>query len=177
MAVVGDKIKTGWTLIKRIESIGEFWEVINSMPSIFWNYKMMPSSFFMNWHLREVTSGINSGMFFIAKRDKPARKRTIKPLEDYAIDADSDGMFGSFRVDGNLVRFSRYRDRFSCYWDESNDIVISPAYGMSLESCRDKLQRRYRSYIRTMNEIKQHNPVNNGIYAVTSEGRYGYFKR
>ena len=64
---VGDKTKSGnYTLLKKIECLNEFWNVINSEKSIFARHRMYPAAFFFSWNIKLINSWIKQGYFFIA---------------------------------------------------------------------------------------------------------------
>lgn len=65
---VGDTTKTGWKLVKRIDSLDEFWDVINMLDSIYARHRMYPTAFFHNWPIRMIHQWIERGFFFIARK-------------------------------------------------------------------------------------------------------------
>lgn len=84
---LGEKTKTGYVLVKKIESLDEFWQAIQTNKSIFARHKMYPSAFFYSWPIKLIKEWIDYGRFFIAykieKGDKivcskcPGNKRTF----------------------------------------------------------------------------------------------------
>lgn len=63
-----NKLETGlmtdsgnFVLTKKVESLDELWEIINSKPSIFARHKMYPTAFFRSWHLRLCKNWIDNG--------------------------------------------------------------------------------------------------------------------
>jgi len=65
---VGFVTKTGFTLTKRIESLDEFWQIINSDKSIFARHRMYPTAFFQSWNIRLIKRWLDAGWFFQACR-------------------------------------------------------------------------------------------------------------
>ena len=67
---IGFTTKSGFKLIKKIESLDEFWLVINTEKSIFARHRMYPSAFFHSWTIRQIKSWLDAGWFFIARNNK-----------------------------------------------------------------------------------------------------------
>jgi len=67
---VGHVTKTGFKLSKKIETLDEFWEVINKDISVFARHRMYPTAFFMSWNIRLIKKWLNAGWFFQAYRIK-----------------------------------------------------------------------------------------------------------
>jgi len=64
----GFTTKSGFKLIKKVETLDEFWNLINSDVSIFARHRMYPTAFFMSWNIRLIKSWIDRGWFFQACR-------------------------------------------------------------------------------------------------------------
>lgn len=71
---VGFKTKTGFELTKKIETLDEFWQVINQDKSLFARHRMYPTAFFMSWPIRLVKIWLDKGWFFQAYRENDANK-------------------------------------------------------------------------------------------------------
>lgn len=64
----GATIKSGnFKLVKRIETLDEFWIVINSEKSFFARHRMYPTSFFFSWQIKLIKQWINNGWFWISE--------------------------------------------------------------------------------------------------------------
>lgn len=55
-------------LVKRINSLDEFWSVLKADKSIFARHRMYPCAFFESWQIRLVEQWINMGWFYTAKK-------------------------------------------------------------------------------------------------------------
>lgn len=64
----GSVTKTGFTLIKKVETLDEFWIIINEDKSIFARHRMYPTAFFMSWNIRLIKRWLDAGCFFRARR-------------------------------------------------------------------------------------------------------------
>jgi len=60
--------KTGFKLIKKVETLDEFWNIINEDKSIFARHRMYPTAFFMSWNIRLIKRWLDKGWFFRACR-------------------------------------------------------------------------------------------------------------
>jgi hypothetical protein len=60
--------KSGFKLIKKIETLDEFWQTINTDKSIFARHRMYPTAFFYSWNIRLIKSWLDAGWFFQASR-------------------------------------------------------------------------------------------------------------
>lgn len=58
--------KTGFKLTEKIETLDEFWKVVNEDKSIFARHRMYPSAFFMSWQIKLINEWLNRGWFFRA---------------------------------------------------------------------------------------------------------------
>lgn len=58
--------KTGFELTEKIETLDEFWKVVNEDKSIFARHRMYPSAFILNWRIRLIKRWIDNGWFFRA---------------------------------------------------------------------------------------------------------------
>lgn len=64
----GATVKSGnFKLVKRIETLDEFWNVINSEKSFFARHRMYPTSFFFSWQIRLIKQWINNGWFWTSE--------------------------------------------------------------------------------------------------------------
>jgi len=53
-------------LVKKVNSLDEFWNATNNHDSIFARHRMYPSAFFMGWPLRLVKMWLHNGWFYTA---------------------------------------------------------------------------------------------------------------
>lgn len=67
---VGFVTKHGFKLIKKVETLDEFWRIINEDKSIFARHRMYPTAFFMNWNIRLIKTWLDDGWFFKACRQR-----------------------------------------------------------------------------------------------------------
>ncbi len=65
---VGFVTKSGFVLLKKVESLDEFWQVINTDKSIFARHKMYPTAFFFSWQMRLIKQWIDNGWIFQARK-------------------------------------------------------------------------------------------------------------
>ena len=63
----GDIVKN-FELVEPIKTVDDLIFELDNKPSIFWRFKVMPTSFFYSWQLREITSNIEKGLFWKVKR-------------------------------------------------------------------------------------------------------------
>ena len=68
LLAVGFSTKTGFKLTKKIETLDEFWQIINTDKSIFARHRMYPTAFFQSWNIRLIKMWIDAGWFFQAYR-------------------------------------------------------------------------------------------------------------
>ena len=54
-------------LLKKVESLDEFWNAINSEKSLFGRHKMYASSFFLAWSLKTSKTWIDNGWIWICE--------------------------------------------------------------------------------------------------------------
>ena len=59
-------------LVKPVKSIDDLLMELKDKPSIFWKFKVMPTSFFYSWQLRQIEHNVNSGFFWKVKILKDA---------------------------------------------------------------------------------------------------------
>lgn len=64
----GSVTKTGFKLIKKVETLDEFWKIINEDKSIFARHRMYPTALFMSWNIRLIKRWLDEGWFFRACR-------------------------------------------------------------------------------------------------------------
>ena len=57
-------IVVNFELVDKIDNIEDFVKYLDENKSIFWRFKVMPTSFFYSWHLREIMKAIKSGSFW-----------------------------------------------------------------------------------------------------------------
>ena len=62
-------------IVKKIETLQEFREVLESDRSIFWRFKVMPTAFFWSWQFRQIDSAINGGHFYKVMQIKGFKKQ------------------------------------------------------------------------------------------------------
>jgi len=83
-------ITESWNFIlrKKIETLQEFWDALESEKSIFCRHRMYPTAFFYSWHLRQCHMWIWRGDFFICSKVNPYNKWLINlnQLKDALID-------------------------------------------------------------------------------------------
>jgi hypothetical protein len=63
----GQKVKN-FELVEQIKTVDDLIFELDNKPSIFWRFKVMPTSFFYSWQLRMITSNIERGLFWTVKR-------------------------------------------------------------------------------------------------------------
>lgn len=66
---IGEKTKSGFVLIKKIETMDELKKAIFTHKSIFARHKMYPSGFLVSMHFITLINWVNRGWFFIAKKE------------------------------------------------------------------------------------------------------------
>jgi hypothetical protein len=66
----GDKISKNFVLKKRIESLDEFWETINTDKSIYWRFRPNASAFYLSWTIRTIKKSIDLGLFWSIEKIK-----------------------------------------------------------------------------------------------------------
>jgi hypothetical protein len=66
LLAAGSVTKTGFKLIKKVETLDEFWNIINEDKSIFARHRMYPTAFFMSWNIRLIKRWLDAGWFFRA---------------------------------------------------------------------------------------------------------------
>ena len=54
-------------LKKKIESLDEFWEVINTEKSFFARHRMYPTAFFFSWQIKSINNWLSCGWFWITE--------------------------------------------------------------------------------------------------------------
>lgn len=62
------QIVKNFELVEQIKTVDDLIFELDNKPSIFWRFKVMPTSFFYSWQLREITSNIERGLFWKVKR-------------------------------------------------------------------------------------------------------------
>jgi hypothetical protein len=60
--------KSGFKLNKKVETLDEFWQIINTDKSIFARHRMYPTAFFHSWNIRLIKRWLDAGWFFQACR-------------------------------------------------------------------------------------------------------------
>lgn len=65
---VGFITKSGFKLNKKVETLDEFWQIINTNKSIYARHRMYPTAFFHSWSIRLIKRWLDSGWFFQACR-------------------------------------------------------------------------------------------------------------
>lgn len=66
---VGNITSTGFKLTKKIETLDEFWDVINTDISLFARHRMYPTSFFMSWNIKLIKKWLEAEWFYRAYKD------------------------------------------------------------------------------------------------------------
>ena len=79
------EIPKNYNLIKKIETLDEFWAAINSNKSIYWRHRMYPSAFFLSWMIKEIYANIERGWFYTAVRKTDGKMKDDKEIKSYAI--------------------------------------------------------------------------------------------
>lgn len=65
---VGREVSGGnFKLIKKIESLDEFWAVINTERSFFARHRMYPTAFFFSWQIKSIAQWIKCGFFWVTE--------------------------------------------------------------------------------------------------------------
>ena len=59
--------KGNFKLKKKIETLDEFWRVINTEKSLYFKNKMYPTAFFFSWQIKNINRWISAGYFWIAE--------------------------------------------------------------------------------------------------------------
>ena len=54
-------------LVKRIDSLDEFWDVLNTEKSFFARHKMYPTAFFFSWQIKSISEWLRAGCFWTTK--------------------------------------------------------------------------------------------------------------
>lgn len=68
LLAVGFSTESGFQLTKKIETLDEFWQIINTDKSIFARHRMYPTAFFQSWNIRLIKTWLDAGWFFQAYR-------------------------------------------------------------------------------------------------------------
>ena len=64
----GHVIKSGnFKLNKKIETLDEFWNVINNNKSLYARHRMYASAFFFSWQIKEINKWLQRGWFWTAE--------------------------------------------------------------------------------------------------------------
>jgi hypothetical protein len=71
----GYKTTTGFTLMREITTLDQFWRAINTEKSIFARHRMYPTAFFFSWHIKTIKEWIDAGRFYIATREEGKNKK------------------------------------------------------------------------------------------------------
>jgi len=64
----GDKASKNFILKKQIESLDEFWQVINNDKSIFWRSRTNSSAFYFSWTIKTIKQSIDLGLFWSVEK-------------------------------------------------------------------------------------------------------------
>jgi hypothetical protein len=64
----GDKASKNFILKKQIETLDEFWQVINNDKSIFWRFRINSSAFYFSWTIKTIKQSINLGLFWSVEK-------------------------------------------------------------------------------------------------------------
>jgi len=70
----GYKTTTGFTLMREITTLDQFWRAINTEKSIFARHRMYPTAFFFSWQIKTIKDWIDAGRFYIATREEGKNK-------------------------------------------------------------------------------------------------------
>lgn len=57
-------------LVKKIESLNEFWDILKKDKSFFARHRVYPTAFFLSWQIRSVFTWIDAGYFWTVKSTK-----------------------------------------------------------------------------------------------------------
>lgn len=76
-AVKGLKVGN-FELVDKIKDVHELIEYLQNNRSIFWNFKVLPSAFFMSWHLKQIIDSVNLGIFWSIKRINSKENNNMK---------------------------------------------------------------------------------------------------
>lgn len=64
----GDKISKNFELHEQINDINSLIFELQNKPSIFWNFRINSTSFFIGWPLRTIIDSLNKGCFWSVKK-------------------------------------------------------------------------------------------------------------
>jgi len=62
------KISKNFVLDKKITSLKQFVEVIETQPSIFCRHRINSTAFYWGWNIRIINDGIKKGIFWTVKK-------------------------------------------------------------------------------------------------------------
>ncbi len=62
------QIVKNFELVEQIKTVDDLIFELDNKPSIYWRFKVMPTSFFYSWQLRQVVFNIEKGLFWRVKR-------------------------------------------------------------------------------------------------------------
>lgn len=54
-------------LKKQIETLDEFWKVINTEKSFFARHRMYPTAFFFSWQIKSINQWLSGGWFWVTE--------------------------------------------------------------------------------------------------------------
>ena len=74
-AIVGNNVLVAGLIVpggnfklkKRIESLDEFWQVINTEKSFFARHRMYPTAFFFSWPIKSINQWLSGGWFWVTE--------------------------------------------------------------------------------------------------------------
>ena len=78
----GYKTTTGFTLMREITTLDQFWRAINTEKSIFARHRMYPTAFFFSWQIKTIKEWIDAGRFYIATREEGNNKKTVERIKE-----------------------------------------------------------------------------------------------
>ena len=58
---------SNFKLKKKIETLDEFWEVINTEKSFFARHRMYPTAFFFSWQIKSINQWLSGGWFWVTE--------------------------------------------------------------------------------------------------------------
>lgn len=69
-------------LVKKIDDVHELIAYLQANRSIFWNFKVLPTAFFLSWQLKQITDSISRGIFWSIKSLNSKKNNNMKENND-----------------------------------------------------------------------------------------------
>ena len=66
----GDQCSENFVLDRKIKSLEQLSVILKTHHTIFWNFKVFPTAFFLSWQFRTADSGVKKGLFWTVTRIK-----------------------------------------------------------------------------------------------------------